>query len=126
MERCGTGEAHGDAALFATGGAAGGGERVVDVGEDRPRILEQGAPGVGQLHPARFAPQQLHPQLGFQSADLLAERRLLHPQAFSGACDVAFLGHGDEVAEVPEFHLPYLFDMDFASAILWFDCQPAS
>jgi hypothetical protein len=32
---------------------------------------------------------------------------------------VAFLGDGDEIAEVAEFDLTYLLSMDFAVGILW-------
>ena len=31
-------------------------------------------------------------------------RRLGDPEAFRGAAEVQFLGHGDEVAEVTQFH----------------------
>jgi hypothetical protein len=32
---------------------------------------------------------------------------------------VAFVGDGDEIAEVAEFDLTYLLSMDFAFGILW-------
>ena len=84
-------------------------------------VGQQRTPGLRQLHPAWQAAQQLHVQLALQRADLLTERRLLHAQPFGGAGYVAFLGDGDEVAEVAKFHLPYPIDMDFAVSILWID-----
>ncbi len=82
--------------------------------QDRARIGQQSAPRIGQLHAARLAPEQLHAQFLLQPANLLAERRLLHPQPFRRPRDVAFLGDRDEVAKVAQFHLPYPVDMDFA------------
>ena len=123
MERRRTGEADGDAPQFAARGAARGGERVVDMGEDGAGIGQQRTAGLGQLDAARLAAQQLHVEFALQRADLLAERRLLHAEPLGGAGDVAFFGDGDEVAEVAQFHLPYPVDMDFVSAILWIDCR---
>ncbi len=53
---------------------------------------------------ARLAAEELHLQFRFQRLDLLAQRRLLDAQALGGAGDVAFLGHGNEVAQVPQIH----------------------
>ena len=43
-------------------------------------------------------------ELGLQRPDLLAERRLLHAKPLRGAGDVPFLGDGEEVAEMTQFH----------------------
>src|ERR1700730_11899530 len=53
---------------------------------------------------ARMADEQRRVDLLFQCLDLLRQRRLLHMQLLGGARDVAFMGHGDEVAEVAQFH----------------------
>ena len=42
----------------------------------------------------------------FEVLDLLAERRLADPNLCGGACEVPFLGDGEEVANVAEFHWP--------------------
>ena len=123
VERRRTGEAYHQPPQFATRGATRGRERVVDMGEDRAGVGQQRTPGLGQLNAARQAAQQLHVQFALQRADLLTERGLLHAQALGGAGDVAFFGHGDEIAEVAQFHLPYPLDMNFVFAILWIDCR---
>ncbi len=59
---------------------------------------------VGERHRAPRAHEQLHPQLGLQRADLLAQRRLGDVQAKRGAREVQLLGDGDEIAQVAQFH----------------------
>jgi hypothetical protein len=46
----------------------------------------------------------LHVELPLQRANLLAERRLLHPQPLGGSRDVPFLSDRDEIAEMTELH----------------------
>ena len=53
--------------------------------------------------PAR-AVKQFQPKLPFQRPDLLAERRLGQPQPPGRAPEMQLLGHGDEVAQMPQFH----------------------
>ena len=43
-------------------------------------------------------------QFTLEGFDLKAERRLLHAQTVRRAGDVAFLGDGDEVAKMAQFH----------------------
>ena len=76
-----------------------------DLGEDAPGVGQQPFARLGELHTARLAAEQLHLQLGFQCPDLLAQRRLLHAEPLGGAGDVAFLGDGDEVAQVSQVHV---------------------
>jgi len=66
--------------------------------------FEVDATRVGQFDAARLATKQLHIELAFQRFNLLAERRLLHAQSFSGARNVSFLGDRNEVPKVPQFH----------------------
>ena len=68
------------------------------------RFGEKRLARLGQLDPARLAPEQLHVELGFERADLLAERRLLDAEPLGRAGDVTLLGDGDEIAEVAQFH----------------------
>ena len=57
---------------------------------------------VGQLDAAAGAPEELHAEPLLQSLDLLAERGLRDAEPCRRAPKVEFLGHGDEVAQVPE------------------------
>ncbi|HEY6641192.1 MAG TPA: hypothetical protein VIZ63_03545 [Povalibacter sp.] len=94
------GKTHHDAALFASRRAAGSGKGTIHLIEDRAGALKKGGTSVRKLYAPGFTPKKLHIQLAFKGADLLAERRLLHAQALGGPGDVAFFGHGNEVAEV--------------------------
>ena len=67
---------------------------------------------IRQLHAARLTPEQLHVQLPLQCADLHAERRLLDSQAFCSPGHVLFFRNRNEIAEVAQFHLPYVPDID--------------
>ena len=94
----------GEAAVLAARRAA----RVLDR-RRRPRqdlrpALEQHLAGGRELDAARGAVQQRLPELGLEAADLLRERRLRDVQPRGGAAEVALLGDGDEVAQVPELH----------------------
>ena len=62
-----------------------------------------------ELDAARRAVQQRHAELGLEPPDLLRERRLGHVQALGGAAEVAFLGDGDERAQVAELHAPAIY-----------------
>ena len=112
MERRRTREADDDAPLLAPRRPARGGERPIDLIENHASALEKGSAGVGQLHAARLAAEQLNVQLLLESADLHAERRLLNTQAFRGPGHVPFFGDGDEIAQVAQLHLPYVSDID--------------
>ena len=78
--------------------------RALGLGDGGARLGQEKAAGFGQRHGTAGAVEQAHLQLLLQRADLLAERRLGHAEAFRGAAEVQFLGHGDEVAEVTQFH----------------------
>jgi hypothetical protein len=67
-------------------------------------IVEENAPGVGQLDPARLAAKQLHAELAFHCFNPEAERGLLHAKPLRGSCDMPFLRNGDEVSKVPQLH----------------------
>ena len=112
MERRRAGEADDDAPLLAAGRPARGGQRPIDLIENHAGAIEKGSAGVGQLHAARLAAEQLNVQLLLQGADLHAERRLLDTQAFRGPGDVLFFGDGNEIAQVAQLHLPYVSDID--------------
>ena len=104
MERRRGGEAHGDAAGLAARRAAGPCRGAIDRGQHRLGIGQEGAAGVGQRDAARMADEQRRLDLLLQRLDLLRQRRLLHVQLLGRARDVALVGHGDEVAEMAQFH----------------------
>jgi hypothetical protein len=62
----------------------------------------------GQADAAGGAVEQGQPQLLFQAADRLADRRGRHPQANGGGGEPPFLGDGDEGDESVELILPHL------------------
>ena len=78
---------------------------MVEPRQSGESIVEESASGIGQLDAARPAAKQLYIQLPFDRLDLLAERRLLHSESFRGPCDVTFFRDGDEIPEVPQFHV---------------------
>jgi hypothetical protein len=50
------------------------------------------------------ADEELGPQFAFEIADLLRKRRPSGVTAFRGSTEMQFLGHRDEVVQLPEFH----------------------
>ncbi len=53
---------------------------------------------------ASVADQELCPKLTFEVADLLRQRRSREVKPFGGPTEMQFLGNGDEVGQLPEFH----------------------
>src|SRR5215475_6215216 len=58
----------------------------------------------GQTHPASIAMEQRLAQLTLEAADLCANRRLSHRNACRCAREMPFIGHRDEVRELPQLH----------------------
>ncbi len=52
--------------------------------------------------------QQLHPQIGFEIAHLLADRRLRDVQRLTRSRDVAALHHFHEIPQLPQVHTCFL------------------
>ena len=50
------------------------------------------------------ADEELGPKLTFEIADLLRERRSGKVKPLCGPTEMQFLGNGDEVGHLPEFH----------------------
>jgi hypothetical protein len=75
--------------------------------EHEPRFREKGFARRGQLD-TWLAPEQLDFELGFEGADLLAERRLLDAQPLCRARHMSFLGDGNEIPEMAQLHSPYV------------------
>jgi hypothetical protein len=70
----------------------------------RPCVGQQGLAGWGQPVAAPVAEEQALAKLGFQAGDLLADGRLRDRDPFGCTGEVALLGDGYEVAELPQFH----------------------
>ena len=79
-----------------------GGDRLVEVGQQPARAIQQRVAGDGQLHPVRRAAQQLAAQEPLDRADLAAQRRLREVQPRRSAAEVELLGDGDEGPQVPD------------------------
>src|SRR5205085_7892865 len=103
-KRGGARETEPDPPGLAAAGAARCGDSMLDPIQDRPCFSEERLARLGQLDTARFAPEELYLEFGFERADLLAQRRLLNAQPLRRASDMALLGDGDEIAKVPQFH----------------------
>ena len=68
-------------------------------------MIEEGAAGFGQRDTVRTPLQQLHADFGLEVTDLPAQRRLRGMQPLlRRQLEAAALGHGDEVAEMPQLH----------------------
>src|SRR5258705_6495584 len=71
-------------------------------------MIEKGFSGRRQLSTVSTAMDQLNADLPFEIPDLPAERWLGSVQLlFGGDGQAACISHGDEVAEMPEFHSNY-------------------
>ena len=57
-----------------------------------------------KLRPGSMAAAIYGAELVFEHSQLAAERRLGDVQAGRGAAEMQLLGHGDEVAEMAQFH----------------------
>ena len=79
--------------------------RLFRQGQDAPRIVEEQRTRLRQAHGALVALEQLRAQFRFQRLDLLAQRRLADVQALGRAREVQFLGDGDKVTQVAQFHV---------------------
>jgi len=89
-------------------------------------MVEKGFPGRRQLDTVSAAVHQLNANFLFEIPDLPAERWLRSVQLLLGGNgQTAGVGHGDEVAEMPELHpnLPYLASMGPAYKVFF---RPAS
>ena len=89
-------------------------------------MVEKGFSGRRQLNTVSTAMYQLNADLLFEIPDLPAERRLGSVELLLG-CDgqTAGISHGNEVAEMPEFHsnVPCLESMGAAYKVFF---RPAS
>src|SRR5205807_3271683 len=104
MEGGRAGKPEPEPAGFAACGAAGGKHSVFGALEHDPRFREKGFARRGQLDAAWLPPEQLEFELGFEGANLLAERRLLDAEPRCRASHMTFLCDGNEIPEMAQFH----------------------
>ncbi|MNN24198.1 hypothetical protein D3C81_1376200 [compost metagenome] len=76
-----------------------------DAAEQVFGVVAQRQSGRGQHHAARLALEQGHAQFGLERLELLRQRRLLDAKLLGRTGHRALLGHGKEIAQVPEFHV---------------------
>ena len=80
--------------------------------EQGTRIRKEGSPRIRQAHHSSRPFQKLYPQLIFQRLDLVAQRRLGDVQPLGSPAEVQFLGHGDKVSKMPQFH-PFIITTSY-------------
>ena len=105
IERGAFGEAQRQLAHLAARRAPGGLQRRVGALQDVLGAGQEGASGIVQPHAAALAVEQRRANLCFQLADLLRQRRLRHAQLLGGLREVLGFGGGDEIAQMPQFHI---------------------
>jgi hypothetical protein len=99
-----TDEPHHDVAEFPTSCPFRHLRGPLHLGEGLAHLVEEEATGAGQPHVVRGAVEQPSPQLAFEPADLLAERRLCDVLALGRPPKVQLLGERDEIPQLTEFH----------------------
>ena len=67
-------------------------------------IGQELAAGGRQFDVSAVADEELGPELSFEIEDLLRQRRSSKVKPLCGSTEVQFLGNGDEVGQLPEFH----------------------
>lgn len=70
--------------------------------EKAPALAQQRPPGRGEFDVPAGPVKQRHPELAFEPADLLAQRRLGDVQSFRGPAEVKLFSDGDEVLNQPQ------------------------
>src|SRR4029453_6973628 len=75
-------------------------------GQGPPGLGEQGQPGLGELDPSRATDEQGSPQLPLKGPDRGRQPRLDDVQPLGRPGEVAFLGRGHEMLELPQLHDP--------------------
>ncbi len=65
---------------------------------------EEGAACWRKIHALRISSEERRAEFVFESPNLPAERRLRHMEFSRGAGNVAFVGHGHEIADLTETH----------------------
>ena len=82
----------------------GGGDRALELGQNRPRVSQERGAGRRELDPPARPDEQRKPELFLECPDLLAQRGLRDVQAFGSAAEVQLLRDGDEVTQLTKLH----------------------
>ena len=107
-----------EGALLRLCRAARGFARRIDLKQRQTRVIEKSAAGRGERDAARAALQQWDADLEFEVADLPAQRWLRGMQPpFGGIGQAAFLGNGNEIAQVAQLHGPYPYLIKYGLSI---------
>ena len=85
-------------------GLAHEGDGVLGLIEDAPSQVEEHAAGLGQLHPAAGAVEDLYPQLLLEPPDLLAQCGLGDVLTLGRPPEVQLLSDSDEVPQLAQLH----------------------
>ena len=72
--------------------------------DDRAGVALELDAGWGEVSAVAITHEQLRPQVAFESADLLRQRRLAHVQTGRRGGEVALVGDGEEVAQIARVH----------------------
>jgi hypothetical protein len=104
-EHGGTAEAYREKALLSAPQSAGHLHIVAELCDGVSRALQKELPDSGESHSARGSIKQGISKMTFQLPDLLAQRRLRHPQLCRCPSKMQGLGDGQEVAQMPELNL---------------------
>lgn len=78
--------------------------RHFDLLQDTPRLGQEDGPRLGERDGPVRPVQQTYPELLFELADLLADRRLRNVQSCCGPAEVQVLRDSYEISEVAKFH----------------------
>jgi hypothetical protein len=98
--------------------SGGRGNKLILKSKNISGLLNEHGTDFGRVNAARKALKQPNAKLLLQELDLLAEGRLCDAQLFGGAREAAVIGDGNEIAQMPEFHV-YPPHMDVTAEIYW-------
>jgi hypothetical protein len=98
--------------------SGGRGNKLILKSENVSGLLNQHGTDLGRANAARKPLKQANAEFLLQEFDLLAERRLCDAELFGGVREAAVIGDGNEIAQMPEFHV-YRPDIDVALNIYW-------
>jgi hypothetical protein len=79
-------------------------ERPCSGAQHLSSIGQELAAGRRQFDVSAVADEELGPKLTFEIADLLRKRRSSNVKPLCGPTEMQFLGNGDEVRQLPQFH----------------------
>lgn len=103
-ERRGTRQAQAQQTAAAPRDPANTAFGIVDAGEDADRLGLEELSRRGERHLPRGAVEQRDVELGFELPDRVRQRGLRDVQLLGRLAEMARVGHGDEVAKMPELH----------------------